>query len=264
MTATAAVERRPSRAARVPTVILVAIGAAWALAVVAFATGRERALHHDTLIHHGPPLWAATLLFVAAWQAMTAAMMLPSSLPLIRLFRVVAQRQARPGHAMAAFIAGYAAVWSGFGLVAFLGDVAVHRTVDATPWLSARPWLIAGGVLLIAGAFQFSHLKDRCLRKCRHPGAFLMAHYRQGPGGGWQLGLRHGLFCLGCCWALMLVMFGAGVGVLWWMAALTALMVYEKVGTEGLATVPVTGIVLLAAAILQLAHPVWLGNLLTT
>jgi predicted metal-binding membrane protein len=69
-----------------------------------------------------------------------------------------------------AFLAGYAAVWTGFGALAFLGDVAVHRTVDAVPWLSERPWLVAGSVLALAGAFQFSDLKERCLSKCRHPG----------------------------------------------------------------------------------------------
>jgi predicted metal-binding membrane protein len=245
-------------------VIVGAIIAAWALAVVAYATGSERTLHHDALIEKGPPLWAAALLFMVAWQAMTAAMMLPSSLPLIRLFRVTARRQARPAWAMAAFLGGYAAVWTVFGVAAFFGDVAIHHTVDASPWLSARPWLVGGAVLLIAGAFQFSELKDRCLAKCRQPGGYLMGHYQRGARGAFRLGLGHGLFCVGCCWALMLVMFGAGVGVLWWMAALTGLMVYEKVHWRGLSAVPVAGIVLLGAGLLQLAHPAWLGSLLAT
>ena len=252
----------PKRAARLPAVIPIAIVAAWALAILAYATGRERLLHHHTLIEHGPPLWVGVLLFTVAWQSMIAAMMLPSTLPLIRMFRVAAQRQARPALAMTTFLGGYAAVWTAFGVAAFFGDVAIHRTVDATPWLSARPWLIGGTALVIAGEFQFSGLKDRCLAKCRHPGGYLMAHYRRGPGGAFRLGLGHGLFCLGCCWALMLVMFGAGVGALWWMAGLTAVMVYEKVGRHGATTVPVVGILLLGAGILQLAHPSWLGSML--
>jgi predicted metal-binding membrane protein len=163
---------------------------------------------------------------------------------------------------MAAFLAGYAVVWSAFGALAFSGDVVVHDVVDSTPWLAARPWLIAGGVLALAGAFQFSSLKDACLRQCRHPGAYLMRHYERGLGGAFRLGRGHGLFCLGCCWALMLVMFAAGVANLWWMAALTAVMVYEKTGTGGRRAVPVAGLILLGFAALTLAHPAWMPAVL--
>ena len=102
-------------------------------------------------------------------------------------------------------------------------------------------------MLLLAGAFQFTPLKDACLRACRHPASFLRRHYRRGPGGAFALGARHGMFCVGCCWALMLVMFAAGAVSLIWMAALTALMVHEKTRPSGARTVPLTGVVLLAA-----------------
>jgi predicted metal-binding membrane protein len=259
--AAATVSRRLPRA-RVPASIVVAIGVAWALSLAAAATGKERLLHQHGLVGHGPPLWAAALLFVVAWQAMLAAMMLPSSLPLIRLFAAAASRQEVGGRATAAFLGGYAAVWSAFGVAAFFADVAVHRLVDASSWLAPRPWLIGGSALLVAGAFQFSGLKDRCLQECRHPGPFLLANYRRGVRGGFRVGRKHGLFCLGCCWALMLVMFGLGVAVLWWMAALTALMVYEKTGRFGSAVARPAGVVLLAAAALQLAHPAWLPSML--
>ena len=106
----------------------------------------------------------------------------------------------------------------------------------------------------MAGAFQFSELKDRCLDKCRHPGAFLLANTTAGRRAAFRLGRRHGLFCAGCCWALMLVAFTLGVANLWWMAALTALMVYEKTAPAGERAVPVAGVVLLAwgAAVLSL------------
>jgi predicted metal-binding membrane protein len=237
--------------------VLVVIGFAWALAVVAQLTGTAHALHHDALIEGGPPLWAALLLFLVAWQAMVAAMMLPSSLPLIRLFEAVSGRQEHAWRSRAAFFAGYGAVWTGFGWLAFLGDDVIHRTVDATPWLAARPWLIGGGVLALAGAFQFSGLKDKCLSKCRAPGPYLLAHYRRGAAGAWHLGFGHGLFCLGCCWALMLVMFAAGVAMLWWMAALTAVMVYEKTGRHGRRLTPVVGVALFALSALAFAHPGW-------
>jgi predicted metal-binding membrane protein len=254
VTAIASVARGRPRA---PTPVLAAIGAAWGLAIVAQLTGTAGTLHHDALIEGGPPLWAALLLFLLAWQAMVAAMMLPSSLPLIRLFDAVSGRQAHPRRARAAFLAGYGAVWTGFGWLAFLGDDIIHQTVDATPWLAERTWLIGGGVLAIAGAFQFSDLKEKCLSKCRAPGPYLLGHYRRGPAAGFRLGFGHGLFCLGCCWALMLVMFAAGVAMLWWMAALTAVMVYEKTGRHGAALTPVVGVAFLVLAAIAFAHPPW-------
>ncbi len=241
---------------RAPRPVLLAIGAAWALAVAAELSGTAEALHHDALIEGGSP-WAA-LLFLLAWQVMVAAMMLPSALPLIRLFDAVSRKQERAWLARGAFLGGYAAVWTAFGALALLGDSALHHTVDAFPWLAERPWLVAGSVLALAGAFQFSELKDQCLSKCRQPGPYLLAHYRRGPEAGFRLGFGHGLFCLGCCWALMLVMFAAGVAVLWWMAALTAVMVYEKTGRHGRALTPVVGFALLGLAALAFAHPPWL------
>jgi len=243
--------------ARVGTPVLLAIVAAWALAIVAELTGTAGALHHDALIEDGPPLWAAMLLFLLAWQAMVIAMMLPSSLPLIRLFEAASARQAHPVRARLAFLGGYAAVWSGFGALAFVGDYGLHHTVDATPWLEGRQWLIGGSVLALAGAFQFSDLKDRCLAKCRMPGPYLLTHYRRGARGGFRLGAGHGVFCLGCCWALMLLMFAAGVAVLWWMAVLTAVMVYEKTGRHGRALTPVVGVALFVLSAIAFAHPPW-------
>jgi predicted metal-binding membrane protein len=242
---------------RAPRTVLLAIAAAWALAVTAELTGTAGTLHHDALIEDGPPLWAGLLLFLLAWQAMLAAMMLPSSLPLIRLFEAVSARQAHPRRARGAFLAGYAAVWTAFGAQAFLGDITVHNTVHAVPWLAERQWLIGGSALALAGVFQFSDLKDRCLSKCRQPGPYLLAHYRRGAAGGFRLGFGHGLYCLGCCWALMLVMFAAGVAVLWWMAALTAVMVYEKTGRHGPALTPLVGVALLGLAAVAFAHPPW-------
>jgi len=240
----AAVARPPLQ--RVPLPILLAIGAAWAAAVAAEASGIAGSLHHDRLLQGGLAFGPALLLFLAAWQVMTAAMMLPSSLPLVRMFSVASARAPRRGWAMAAFLGSYALIWSGFGLLAFVGDAGLHAAVNASPWLTAHEWAIAPSVLLLAGAFQFSSLKDACLRACRHPALFLQRHYRRGVGGAFALGGRHGLFCVGCCWALMLVMFAAGAANLIMMAALTALTVHEKTRPAGARTVPLTGVVLLS------------------
>jgi predicted metal-binding membrane protein len=246
----------------VPPTVVGAIAIAWTLAVAAEISGRGSALHHDALIEGKLPYALALVLFLVAWQAMVAAMMVPSSLPLVRLFANAAAAQPRPRAAMAAFLGGYALVWTAFGWLAFVGDTMIHATVDRTPWLQQHEWLIAGGTLALAGAFQFSALKDRCLEVCRHPGAFLLRHYERGLPAAFRIGRRHGLFCLGCCWALMLLMFAAGVANLWWMAGLTALMVYEKTGAGGRRAAPLAGIALLACAALVLAHPHWLPAIL--
>ncbi|MGH2555337.1 MAG: DUF2182 domain-containing protein [Actinomycetota bacterium] len=220
-------------ARRVPVVIYLAIALAWLVAIGAQVAGRSELVHHDSLIEGGLPPVAALGLFVAAWQLMVVAMMLPSSLPMIRLYWSAARSQDLPVAALVLFLGGYALVWSAFGIAALLGDLMLHRLVESWDWLSVRPQLITGGVLLVAGAFQFFKLKDRCLTECRHPGIYLMRHYRRGAKEAFRLGRGHGLFCLGCCWALMLVMFAGGVANITWMAALAAVMVYEKVGRQG-------------------------------
>jgi predicted metal-binding membrane protein len=248
------------RTRRVPGIWLIveAIAVSWIFAIVAQATGTGEQFHHEPLIEGSLPVWVGLLIFLLAWQSMTASMMLPSSLPLIRLFFVTAQAQPKPVAAKAAFIGGYAAVWSAFGALAFGFDIGVHRFVDSTPWLEERPWLIAGPTLMLAGAFQFSSLKQACLKQCRHPAAFLLPRYRRGAKAAFRLGREHGLFCLGCCWALMLVGFAAGVANLWWMVALTALMVAEKTMPRGDRIVAPAGILLLGFGALVTIHPSWL------
>jgi predicted metal-binding membrane protein len=235
----------PAFAGRVPLPVWLAVGAAWTVAIAAEATGTAGAVHHDSLLVGGPGLGLALLLFLPAWQVMIAAMMVPSSLPLVRMYAAASARAPDRSRSMAAFLGGYALVWSAFGALAFVGDAGIHASVNASPWLNANSWLIAPSTLMLAGAFQFTPLKDACLRACRHPASFLQRHYGRGPRAGLELGLRHGLFCAGCCWALMLVMFAVGAGNLVWMAALTALMVHEKTQPSGARTVPVTGAVLL-------------------
>jgi predicted metal-binding membrane protein len=242
----------------VPLVVPAVVALAWAAAVMAAVTGQAGFLDHDALYQEGAPTWAALVLFLVAWQAMVAAMMLPSSLPMVRHFGQVAIRQGRPRSAVGAFVAGYVMVWTLFGAVAIAGDAVIHRLADAVAWVDRHPWVITGSVLLVAGAFQFSGLKDKCLTKCRAPASFLVQQFLRGVQGSFRLGVAHGWYCLGCCWPLMLLMFAAGIANLVWMAALTAVMVYEKVGREGRRLTPAIGIVLLVWGVLVLAHPAWL------
>ena len=252
---------RTRHQARARPAILWAIGGAWTVAVVAEVTGGHQALHHRPLIEGSLPAWAALIVFLVAWQVMVAAMMLPSSLPLVTLFFHAGSSHPGASRAKAAFLAGYAAVWSAFGALAFGGDVALHRVVERWLWLDRRPWLLGGVVLMLAGWFQFSELKHRCLKVCRQPGVYLLRHYGRGTGRAFRIGSGHGLFCLGCCWALMLVSFAVGVANLPWMAVLTAVMVFEKTGRGAERGVTPIGIAFLALGALVIVNPSWMPAL---
>ena len=229
-------------------VLMGVIAGAWITAVVAEVTGTGSLLHHHALIENGPPLWVALALFLVAWQVMIAAMMLPASLPAIRVFATTSHIQRRLGPAMVVFLAAYAVLWTLFGQLAFMGDVVLHSVVDATPWLGSRPWLIEAGILALAGAYQFAPNKRRGLAACRHP--LGPATTVPVPGlGAFQLGLAHGFACLASSWALMLLMFAAGFANLWWMIVLTGVMVYETTGRYGQRAASAAGIVLVFLAL---------------
>jgi predicted metal-binding membrane protein len=233
---------------------------AWGLALLATLLHQRFLLNHHWLIEESDLPWLlAAVVFLACWQVMTLAMMLPSSLPMATMMTYAARKQSRTYAVIGAFLAGYAAVWTGFALVAFTGDTYIHRAVDSSPWLAEHAYLIGAMTFAIAGLFQFTPLKERCLRACRSPLGFFVRYYRAGVAPAWYLGLRHGAFCLGCCWALMLVMFGVGIGSLAWMAALAGVMTIEKAVPGGRRIGPLVGGAMLLLAGLWLAHPAWLA-----
>jgi predicted metal-binding membrane protein len=170
------------------------------------------------------------LLHTSAWLLMIAAMMLPTTLPIVELFhRLVGERRDRR-RLLAALVAGYATAWIAFGLVAHAADWSVHALGARVPWFALHGWTIGAAVIALAGAFQFSALKYRCLDKCHTPLGFLMERWRgrRPLAEALRLGLDHGAFCVGCCWALMLLMFVVGTGSLGWMLALALVMAAEK------------------------------------
>jgi predicted metal-binding membrane protein len=242
-------------------IIWAVVGMAWALALLLTASGHGDLVSHHIVLQGAEPPILTLMIFLVAWQVMTGAMMLPSSLPLLQLFARTSQGQAHPRLALTAFLAAYFAVWTGFAVVALAGDAGLHRLIAAWPWLGARPWLPAGGMLVLAGAVQLSPLTARCLDMCRHPLQFLWRYYDRGAGPAWWLGVRHGLFCLGCCWALMLTMFAVGVGSLAWMVGLTGVMLIEKTARQGRRLVPIVGAVLMLWGFLILLQPAWLPAL---
>ncbi len=235
--------------------------AAWALMLLATWAHQGYLLNHDYLIQEsGLPWIAALIFFLLCWQVMIAAMMLPSSLPL--LFRLVRARQSqqRLHTNITALLVGYALVWTAFAFAAFLGDTGIHQLVNHWGWLARHPWLIGAATFAVTGFFQFSPLKQRSLQACRN--AFRAASCLSDTTAhdAWRLGWHHGRCCLGSCWALMLLMFGVGVGSLAWMLVLTGVMIAEKVIPGGRWLSPVVGIASLLLAALWLAHPagLWL------
>jgi predicted metal-binding membrane protein len=232
-----------------------AIAAAWVFCGWAEFSGNAARLHHHALYQSGRPYWFAALVLVAAWQFMTAAMMLPSSLGFIRLYAATARRAPDFPRALVFFLGGYFAVWTAFALVAFTADMQLHRVVDAWPWLATHAALIPAGTLGLAAFYQFTPLKDACLKACRHPGMYLMRYYRRGVLNGLRLGFGHARYCLGCCWALMLVMFAAGVAHLAWMGALGAIMFVEKMMPAGDRIVAPVGVALGALAVVAVVAP---------
>jgi len=208
--------------------LAVLIGAAWLALWLWERSPEARFIHHTGAT--GAPALAEAGLFVAGWAVMTVAMMLPTSVPLVATFAALVARRPHPSVLTSLVVAGYLATWIAFGLAVYLADRGLHLLVDATPWLAAHPQLIAGGVLLAGGAYQFSALKYRCLDECRSPLGFVLSRWAgQRPAAdALRIGVAHGLFCLGCCWSLMLVMFALGLGNLAWMFGLALVMTIEK------------------------------------
>ena len=190
------------------------------------------------------------LLYGGGWLLMSAAMMLPTTLPLIRRFdRMISERSDRAVlHGL--LIAGYLLAWAGFGVAAHLLDRVLHVGLGGWVWLATHPWASGAVVLGVAGAFQFSRLKYRCLDQCRTPLGFIMSHWH-GPRprhDAFSLGFAHGVWCIGCCWAVMLLMFVVGVGNVGWMLALGSLMAIEKNAAWGRRMSQPLGFALLAWA----------------
>jgi predicted metal-binding membrane protein len=176
------------------------------------------------------------LLLFVMWATMMAAMMLPSAGPTILLVASVLRRRrehASPAAPTAVFVAGYLMVWTGFSLAAALAQWGLHQAALLSPAMASTSPVLGGILLLVAGAYQWLPAKSACLHHCRSPLTFLGSHWREGTGGALAMGATHGLYCLGCCWALMTLLFVAGVMNLLWVTAIAALVLVEKVVPAG-------------------------------
>jgi predicted metal-binding membrane protein len=206
-----------------------------------------------------------TLLMFSMWWLMMIAMMLPSAAPMVLLHAAITRKGTvhadqvetdaplpRLLPASTAFIAGYLFMWGAFSLVAVLAQWALQRAGLLSDMMMPTSRLLASSLLLTAGLWQLTPLKTVCLRQCQSPIRFLSAHWRPGLGGAFSMGTWHGLFCLGCCWLLMALLFFGGVMNLIWIIALASFVLVEKLTPVGAAFGRVTGLLLITWG-------VWLG-----
>ncbi|HMF22716.1 MAG TPA: DUF2182 domain-containing protein [Pseudolabrys sp.] len=174
----------------------------------------------------------------AMWAVMMIGMMTPSATPMILIYARVGRQAARQGTPLAAsayFAAGYLLSWIGFALVATSAQWALERAALLTPMMAGASDMFSGAVLVAAGFYQWTPLKDACLRQCQAPWLFIQRHggFRSDASGALALGARHGAYCIGCCWALMALLFVGGVMNVLWIAAIAILVLAEKVIPAG-------------------------------
>ena len=193
-----------------------------------------------------------TLAVFAMWAIMMAAMMLPSAWPMIRDFAKVSSRNRETARTRA-FVGAYLSVWIVFSLIATAAQWAFQLADLVNPMIVSTSATLTAATLAIAGVYQFSPLKRRCLSQCRTPFGFLLGEWRAGARGAWTMGLRHGLLCVGCCWALMGLLFVGGAMNLAWVAALSVVVAVEKMAPHGDRVALALGVALIAAGAARLA-----------
>ncbi len=196
---------------------------------------------------------AALWLTFLMWAVMMVAMMLPSAAPMVTIYARVAEgRESSPRIRVWLFAGGYVAVWIAFSAAAAVLQAGMDRAAMLSGAMRVAP--LAGGIILaLAGAYQLSPLKRRCLRQCQSPLGFLLTHWRDGRAGAIAMGLRHGAFCVGCCWMLMALLFVAGVMNLLWVAVLAAFVLLERATRWGEALATASGFALIAGGLAMAA-----------
>lgn len=218
-------------------VLLVAVTLlAWAYTVHQAHVMRAMAVHMGPdmgMPMSGEPSWTGlgTLLMMVMWAVMMAAMMVPGTSPMVTAFAAINRRRRErdaPYVPTAMFLAGYLVVWAGFAILATAVQWMLQRLGFLTEMMQSASYYLSASLFLAAGLYQFSPLKQRCLAYCRSPEGFILSEWRDGMLGAVVMGLRHGLFCLGCCAWLMALLFAIAVMDLRWVAALTVMVTAEK------------------------------------
>ena len=200
--------------------------------------------------------WGAgdVFLTIAMWAVMMVGMMSPSAAPVLLLFAATHARRSERNApvTVSMFALGYITVWVAFSVCATLAQWALHNAALLSPTMAVASPRVAGALLVAAGAYQLTPLKRACLTHCQTPLGFLMSHWRDGAAGAFQMGLSHGMYCVGCCWVLMGVLFAVGVMNLAWVGVLTALILLEKTDERGARVARIGGVILVGLGILFL------------
>ena len=236
--------------------LLLALAAtAWA-ALVWQSTGTDMtmAMHSPTMGLHAP-------LFLAIWVIMMVAMMFPTAAPMIVAFHRVQAGRRHHGEAFVStwiFVAAYLLVWGLAGLAAYAGALAAEAVGARTALSPTTAARVGGALLVAAGFYQLTPLKDLCLSKCRTPITFIMTSWRDGAGGALRMGLLHGVYCLGCCWLLFVILFPLGIMNIVAMAIITLVIFAEKTLPWGRAVSRAAAVALIAYGSLVLAAPQFL------
>jgi len=199
----------------------------------------------------------AVLLLFVMWAVMMIAMMVPSAAPMILAFLTVNHRRqtsVRPLVPVVIFVFGYLAVWTAYSAVAALAQWGLHKAALLSPTMAANSPVVSGGLLLAAGVFQWTPLKRACLKGCRSPLSFLMSEWRDGRRGAFVMGLRHGSYCVGCCWVLMALLFVVGVMNLFWVGVIALFMIGEKIMAKGELLGRLAGVALVIGGVVVIAR----------
>jgi predicted metal-binding membrane protein len=195
----------------------------------------------------------------AMWVVMMIGMMTPSAAPIILVYARVGRQavESRPFASTAWFAGGYLLAWIAFSLAATSAQWALERAALLTPMMASASKIIGGILLILAGLYQWTPLKDVCLSQCQAPLGFILSHggFQGAATSSLMLGFRHGLYCLGCCWALMVLLFALGVMNLFWITALAILVLLEKVMPSGRVIARIAGIAFFAGGVWMLFQP---------
>lgn len=207
--------------------------------------------------------WSTTTILplFLMWAEMMVAMMLPSATPMILMFAAVNRRrreQQQPFVPTAMFVLGYIAIWTTFSAVAALAQWVLHAKALLSPAMVSTSPFLGGALLVVCGAFQWTRLKETCLTRCRSPLSFVMTDWQEGSRGALLMGLKHGTYCAGCCWALMAILFVAGVMNVWWVAAIAILVLLEKIAPMGWFRTKFSGTILILWGMWVLGSKFWL------
>lgn len=239
------------------------VAVAWLSLLLMFLYHPGHGPNHGMAAAHDMPLGGPLggqefLLMLPMWWCMAIAMMLPTALPALDVLEELADTARIKGETAgrsAVFILGFLAVWFGFGILAAGLQWLLHNQALLTPGAKNANAELSAALFIFAGLYQWTPLKESCVSKCRSPMAFFLAHWETGDRGFWNMGLRMGKYCLGCCWAMMLLMFALGTMNLLWMGLLTLYMYAEKNWVRWRWFDRASGLVLAGVGILMLALP---------